>query len=299
MNIPSEGQSLDGKLASEFARLKEILLDMRSALVAFSGGTDSTLLLKVAKDILKDRVVAALATSPLYPEREEEAARKIAASLGVPLRCVPSGEMEIGDFVANTPRRCYFCKIELFGTLMEVALQEGLAWVADGTNVDDSGDYRPGRIAAKELGIRSPLAEAGMTKEHIRELSRALGLPTADKPAMACLSSRIPYGTTITPEIIAQVGRAEEILMNMGVSHVRVRHHGDLARIEIGVEEDIPRLVAPDLRYRIVDEFRALGYTYITMDLEGYRTGSLNEVLDAATIDSAATSRASAADTSG
>ena len=286
MNTSSKNQSLDEKLEVKFTKLKEILFEMESALIAFSGGTDSTLLLKVAKDILGDRIIAVLATSPLYPEREEKAAREIAASLGAPLRNIPSREMENIAFTENTPRRCYFCKTELFGTLKKVARREGLAWVADGSNVDDSDDYRPGRIAAVELGIRSPLAEAGMTKEDIRACSRTLGLPTADMPSMACLSSRIPYGTPITPEIVTRVDRAEQILIDMGFSHLRVRHHGNLARIEIGVEKDISRLMKPELRKRVTEEFRALEYTYITVDLEGYRTGSMNEVLDAGTINS-------------
>ncbi|MFU8857199.1 MAG: ATP-dependent sacrificial sulfur transferase LarE, partial [Deferrisomatales bacterium] len=245
--------------------------------VGFSGGVDSTFLLAVAREVLGDRVLGVTATSETYPERERREAEELARSLGARHRIIVSEELDVPGFADNPKNRCYFCKKELFGKLREVADAEGLPHVLDGTNTDDRGDYRPGRQAARELGVRSPLDEAGLTKQDIRELSRALGLPTWDKPAFACLSSRFPYGVRITKEKVSQVGRAEEALRELGLRVLRVRHHGDVARLEVGPEEF--ERVANGLRDRVVAAVKAAGYAYVALDLQGYRTGAMNEVL--------------------
>jgi uncharacterized protein len=273
----TEGTVMDNALQRKRERLAEILRDLGSVVVGFSGGVDSTFLLAMAREILGDRALGVTATSETYPERERREAEAFARSIGARHRVIVSEELEVPGFADNPKNRCYFCKKELFGKLREVADEEGLAHVLDGSNADDRGDYRPGRQAARELGVRSPLDDAELTKPDIRELSKAMGLPTWDKPAFACLSSRFPYGVRITKEKVTQVGRAEEGLREMGFRVLRVRHHGDVARIELGAEE-FERAVN-GLRDQVVEVVKAAGYAYVALDLQGYRTGAMNEVL--------------------
>ena len=263
------------QLHEKYERLQAILREMGSVLVAFSGGVDSTFLLRVAHDLLGEGAVALTATSPTYPQGEFREAQELAGSIGARQIVVDSNELEIPGFSANPRDRCYHCKKELFQLCLERAAALGLACVADGSNQDDLGDYRPGRRAVAELGVRSPLLEAGLTKAEIRELSRELGLPTWEKQAFACLSSRFPYGTEITADRLAMVERCEESLKARGFRVYRVRYHGDTARIELDPAE-LPRLLQPELRSEIVGEFKRAGFKYVALDLEGYRTGSMN-----------------------
>lgn len=263
-------------LAGRETCLHGLLADFERVVVAFSGGVDSTFLLWFAVQVLgKERVVAMTATSPTYPLREQNESRQLAASFGVRHLVFESNELEIPGFADNPPRRCYHCKHELFALCLEKARELGFTSVLDGANRDDLADYRPGHEAARELGVRSPLLEAGLTKADIRELSRRAGLPTADKQAFACLASRFPYGTRITAARLRQIDSCEEFLLNAGFRTVRVRFHDDTARIEVDSEE-LPRLLDPSLRAAIVSHFRQAGFTYVALDLEGYRTGSMN-----------------------
>ena len=268
-------------IEARLGELKTILKDMGRVVVAYSGGVDSSLLLRVAADVLGKGVYAVIAASPTYPDREIRAARALARRLKVRHEVIATKEMDNPAFTANPPLRCYHCKRELMTEIRTIADREGIAVIVDGQNADDVGDYRPGARAAAELGVRSPLQEAGLTKADIRTLSKRLGLPTWNKPAMACLASRFPYDTPITAEALLRVEKAEAVLSKLGFGHLRVRHHDTIARIEVPADE-IVKIARPAMRGRIVAALRKIGYAYVTLDLSGYRTGSMNETLDAA-----------------
>lgn len=255
--------------------LEEILKAIGSAVVAFSGGLDSTYLAYMANKVLGEKAVAVSATSPTYPAFELEEARRAAREIGIDHRIVESDELRIPGFSDNPPDRCYYCKLELFGKLRNLADSLGLEAVLDGSNTDDTKDHRPGRRAGRELGVRSPLMEAGLSKEDIRILSRKAGLSTSEKQPFACLASRFPYFTKITPEKLRTVERAEALLRELGFTQYRVRHHGDVARIELRRDE-MAKALAPEVAGRIVQALKAIGFLYVALDLEGYRTGSMN-----------------------
>jgi len=272
-------------VSCKLMHLKEILKETGGCAVAFSGGVDSTLLVTVAHEVLGDRCLAVTATSSTYPEREFKRAVDWIVKRGIPHMVVSSEELDIPGFSSNPPDRCYYCKKELFTILKEQADAHGLQWIADGTNADDVGDYRPGIRAACDLGVISPLREAGLTKNDIRLISREVyDLPTADRPAMACLASRFPYGSVITGEKLDQVEQLEAFLEREGFRVFRARHHGDILRLELGPEE-MASMSDTRLRAQVTDYAKKLGFTYITLDLEGYRTGSMNEVLSGQTSD--------------
>ncbi|MBI5018260.1 MAG: ATP-dependent sacrificial sulfur transferase LarE [Deltaproteobacteria bacterium] len=268
---------MDLALQEKKDRLLDLLRETGGCVIGFSGGVDSTFLFAVAAAVLGQKALAVTASSETYPERELREARELAEKIGGRHRVIVSEELDIPGFAENPKDRCYHCKKELFSKLRAVAEEEGLPQVLDGSNVDDRGDYRPGRRALRELDVRSPLEEAGLSKADIRELSRELGLPTWDKPAFACLSSRFPYGTRITREKVTQVGRAEESLRELGLRVLRVRHHGDVARLELGADE-FGRVVN-GLRDEVVRRVKEAGYVYVALDLQGYRTGAMNETL--------------------
>jgi uncharacterized protein len=258
-------------------RLRKILIRMEGVLIAYSGGVDSTFLLKVAKDILYNKVISVTATSLTYPSYEIENARQMAKRLGIRHLIVKTDELSNIKFINNTQDRCYWCKRELFLKLTVLAKKYKLNYVLDGSNYDDTKDFRPGMKAAREFGIRSPLKEVGFTKQEIRNLSKRFGLSIWDKPSFACLASRFPYGMRITKEGLNRVDKAERFLRNFGITQVRVRHHNQIARIEV-FKDEIPKLLKEKEREKIVRRFKELDYTYVTVDLAGYRSGSMNPI---------------------
>jgi pyridinium-3,5-biscarboxylic acid mononucleotide sulfurtransferase len=272
------GEALGAELAEKYQRLRENVRALDSVLVAYSGGVDSALLLKVATDELGERAVGALASSEAYDEEETRQAVEVARAIGARLVQLETHELEDARYAANTAERCYFCKTELFDRLEPLARELGLAHIAYGMNRDDHGDWRPGQRAARERQVAAPLDEAGMGKQDIRALARYLGVPVWDKPALACYSSRIPYGTTVTVEELRKIGKAERALRKLGFRQVRVRSHDKIARIEVSGDE-FARLLDAETREEVVAAVREAGYLYVTLDLAGYRTGSLNEAL--------------------
>jgi uncharacterized protein len=270
---------MDAKLAEKLALLQERLRSLGSAVVAFSGGVDSGLLLKVAVQVLgRDRVLAITGRSPSLSSADQHAAQTLASEIGARHEFLDTAELDDPNYLTNPPNRCYFCKTELYSRLTRLAEQRGYAAVLSGTNADDLGDFRPGLQAADEHRVAAPLAEAGITKTELRQIAAELGLSIHDKPASPCLSSRIPYGEPVTPEKLRRIDAAEMFLRELGFRECRVRHHEQLARIEVPAAE-IARFADVDLRTRVDARFRELGYQYVTLDVRGFRSGSLNEAL--------------------
>jgi uncharacterized protein len=268
----------DGDLQAKEDALSALLRSFGSVIIAFSGGVDSAYLSYIGARELKDRALAVTGDSASYPTFQREMADSLVKRFGINHELIFTSEFDDPNYVNNPPNRCYYCKSELYSKLSSLAAERGFAFICDGTNADDVGDYRPGREAARQLGVRSPLLECGLTKAEIRELSRRAGLPFWDEPASACLSSRIPYGQIVTIEKLSMVDRAEEALRQLGFRQVRVRHHGDVGRIEIG-EDEMPRALDGEMARRMAASLKSLGFKYAALDLEGYRTGSLNKSL--------------------
>ena len=269
---------MDEILRQKLKQLEIQLKSLGSIAIAFSGGVDSTFLAKIAHDVLNGRAVALTVDSEAYPPSSIVETRSLAHHIGIKLVEIPASVTSITGFVTNQPDRCYHCKKALFTLMIDRAHELGFQTIADGSNMDDLSDYRPGERALEELGVISPLKQAGFTKQDIRALSRERGLPTWNRQSFACLASRFPYGTIITAELLERVGKAEQALRELGLARYRVRHHGDIARIEVA-PEDMPLLLDPANREKMVTKLKSLGYAYITLDLQGFRTGSMNEVL--------------------
>lgn len=263
----------------KISRLEEILKSLEGVVVAFSGGVDSTFLAVAAKNVLGDRAILATAYSPTSSEREKQDISELVEALGMKHTWLPAAEMDNPEFLANTSQRCYHCKQGRFNALVQWAKEQGFNWVVEGTNADDLGDYRPGMKAIAELAqVKSPLLEAGLSKAEIRAISKEWGLVTWDKPSAACLVSRLAYGLEITPQRLEQVDKAEELVRRFVRGQIRVRHHGDLARIEVS-PENVAELAQPQTAAAIVSGMKNIGFTFVTLDLSGYRTGSMNEML--------------------
>jgi pyridinium-3,5-biscarboxylic acid mononucleotide sulfurtransferase len=275
----NESETTGGiSLEEKEQRLRALLRSYDSLIVAFSGGADSAYLAYVANSELGDRALAVTGDSASYPTFQRELADRLSKRFGIHHEIIFTQEFEDANYTSNPPNRCYYCKTELYTKLEELKRAREFGFICDGSNADDVGDYRPGRQAAREVGVHSPLEECGLTKAEIRELSRRAGLPTWDEPASACLSSRVPYGQVVTIEKLSMVDKAEITLKELGFRQVRVRHHGDVARIEVA-EEELPRALDSEMACQMSAALKALGFKYVTLDLEGYRTGSLNEAL--------------------